>query len=44
MLTSGSVGTGEKRRTWLSLSEVTTSYLKMKAAPRSNPAAVVSSQ
>ena len=36
MLTSGSVGKGENSRTWLSLSEVTTWYLKIKAAPRSN--------
>ena len=36
MFTSGSVGKGEKSWTWLSLSEVTTWYLKMKAAPRSN--------
>ena len=36
MLTSGSVGKGENSRTWLSLSAVTTWYLKMKAAPRSN--------
>ena len=36
MLTSGNAGKGENSRTWLSLSEVTTWYLKMKAAPRSN--------
>ena len=36
MLTSGSVGKGEDSRTWFSLSEVTTSYLKKKAARRSN--------
>ena len=36
MLTSGSVGKGENSRTWLSLSDVTTWYLKMKAASRSN--------
>ena len=36
MLTTGSVGIGENSRTWFSLSEVTTWYLKMKAAPRSN--------
>ena len=36
MLRSGIFGKKEKSRTWLSLSEVTTWYLKMKAAPRSN--------
>ena len=36
MWTSGSVGKRENSRTWLSLSEVTTWYLKMKPAPRSN--------
>ena len=35
MLTSGSVGKGEKSGIWLSLSEITTWYLKVKAAPRS---------
>ena len=34
MLTSGSVGKGESNRTWLSLWEVTTWYLKMQTAPR----------
>ena len=36
MLISGSVGKGENSRTLLSLSEVTTWYLKIKAAPRSD--------
>ena len=36
MLTSGSVGKGENSWTSLSLSEVTTWNLEMKAAPRSN--------